>query len=330
VQRHQQSLIAQQQQHQIAIENVIDENAGQIVILKEQVEQLTQDNSSLKVKAEQQLVNQKELSELQSTISHLEQQLIDEKDAQTQYIEVEKIQYEKSLNALRDAHQREIDELNSVHRGKIEQSFSRDVQHAKEINEQLSTIQRENKMLKHQLENEQSKSTQLNIRLVNVSEDASIDKKTKTELQISLEEANDRIKALEQKLCQLETGLTSESDLNTLEKAERMITVLRSENIKLATQLDYIKTNSIATIERLTDKSDQAITRLKELESQLSLEIKMNSSAKEERIKLKEQIELMKHNQTSTFERLTNSAEKAKLKVKELEQQLAEVNRSNQ
>jgi len=35
----------------------------------------------------------------------------------------------------------------------------------------------------------------------------------------------------------------------------------------------------------------------------------------------------MKHNQASTFERLTNNAEQAKAKIKVLEQQLAEIKR---
>ena len=40
-----------------------------------------------------------------------------------------------------------------------------------------------------------------------------------------------------------------------------MIAALHSKNDKLATRLEHIKTNSVATIERLTDKSDQAIAR---------------------------------------------------------------------
>ncbi|WP_448212243.1 hypothetical protein [Colwellia sp. MEBiC06753] len=268
---------------------------------------------------------QQELVELQSTITQLEQQLAEEKLDQEHDIAAAKKQYQENLNTLRDAHQQEINELTGAHQNDIAQQLSHSVQPSDDSREQLSKIQQENQILEQQLAQEQSKSAQLQTRLVNVSNDANKDKETNIKLVALLEKANTKTTTLEQQLSQQKTGLTLESDLNALEKAERMITVLRSENTKLANQLDLIKTNSISTIERLTDKSDQAMTRIKELESQLSLEVSANSSVKEERAKLKEQLELMRHNQVSTFERLTNNVEKANAKIKALEQQLAEV-----
>jgi len=326
-QNHQQSLIAQQQAHQIAIESVINENAAQLANLSDQVTQLTETNTLLKAKAEEYLASQQQLSVLQRTISQLEQQLSEEKAEQEQYTAAAKKQYQENLNALRDAHQQEINELNITHQNEIAKAFSQNLLQGDESNEQLSKIQQENKILEQQLAEEQSNSANLQTRLVNVSNDIAKDKESKTKLLASLEEANAKIITLEQQLSQHETGLTVESDLNALEKAEQMIAALHSKKDKLAIRLEHIKTNSVATIERLTNKSDQAIARTKELESQLDLEIQTNSPAKEERKKLKEQLELMKHNQVSTFERLTNNAEQAKAKIKELEQQLAEIKR---
>ncbi|WP_206484259.1 hypothetical protein [Thalassotalea sp. G2M2-11] len=325
-QHHQQSLLAQQEAHQIAIERVINENAAQLDNLSDQVTQLAETNTFLEAKADEYLASQQQVSKLQTTIDQLEKQLTEEKAEQAQHIATAKKQYQANLNALRDAHQQEISELKTSHQSELVKASSQNVQQADESSEQLSKIQQDNKVLKQQLAEAQSKSAQLHARLVNVSNDTSKDRETKTKLLASLEEANSKIILLEQQISQQRTGLTEESDLNSLEKAERMITVLRSENNKLANQLHHIKTNSIATIERLTDKSDQAMTRIKELESQLDLEVQSNSSAKVERIALKEKLELMKHNQASTFERLTNNVEKAKAKIKALEQQLAQVN----
>lgn len=317
-QNHQQSLITQQQEHQIAIETVINENEAQLANLTDQVELLTETNTLLKVQADEYQASQQQLRTLQSTINQLEEQLTKEKAEQAQHISTAKKQYQENLNALRDAHQQEIDELTTSH-----QNIKQD----EDANEQLSTIQQENQNLEQQLADEKSKSAKLQTRLFNVSNDTTKAHEVKTELLASLEDANAKIITLEQQLSQTQTGLTQESDFNALEKAERMVTILRKENGKLANQLDHIKTNSVATIERLTGKSDQAITRIKELESQLDLEIQTNGFAKEERIKLKEQLELMRHNQASTFERLTKNAEQAKAKVESLEQQLAEMKR---
>ena len=326
-QQHQQLLLAQQQAHQIAIESVINENEAQLAKLSEQITQLTETNTLLQAQAEEYRESQQELRTLKTTISQLEQQLAEEKANQEQYIAAAKSQYQENLNALHDVHQQEINKLKASHQNELANASSQNVQQNDETNEQLSKLKQENEILEQQLAEEQSKSSQLQTRLVNVNDGIFEDKATNRKLQVSLEEANAKITSLEQQLIQQETGLAVENNLNALKKAERMIVVLRDENSKLATQLELIKTNSVATIERLTSKSDQASTQIKELEKQLNSEVHTNSSAKEERIKLKEQLELMKHNQASTFERLTNNLEQAKAKIKMLEQQLAEVNR---
>ncbi len=316
-QHHQQSLLAQQQAHRIAIESIINENEEQLDNLSDQVTQLIEANTLLEAKADQYLASQQQIRELQTTINQLEQQLAETNAKQEQHIAAEKKQYQENLSTLRDAHQQEISELNTRHQNELANASSQNMQQGDETNEQLNKIQQENKVLTQQLADEQAKSANLQMRLVNVSNDITNDKETQTKLLASLEEANAKVTTLKQQLSQQETGLTVDYDLNALENAERMLAALRSENHKLATRLEHIKTNSVATIERLTDKSGQAIARIKELESQLELEIRTNSSAKEETIKLKEQLELIKHNQTSTFERLTNKAEQAKAKIKD-------------
>ncbi|WP_448569477.1 hypothetical protein [Thalassotalea ganghwensis] len=326
-QQHQQSLIAQQQAHQSAIENVINENKAQLTHLNDQVERLTEQNKQLKAKAQEYLSSHQQLNDLHTKAIQLEQQLAEEKATQDQSTLAAKLQYQESLNALRDAHQRELKELNAIHQNELANILSEKETTIQKVNRQLNQALAENQHLKTQLVATQDKASNQKNRHINTSNDAANQDDRNAKWQATLDQANAKISLLEQQLSQQEVGAKEESDANALEKAERMITILRNENNKLANQLAQIKTNSVATIERLTSKSDQAVSRIKELESQLDLEVQTNSSAKEERVKLKEQLELMKYNQASTFERLTNNAEQAKAKIQALEQKLANLNR---
>ena len=153
--------------------------------------------------------------------------------------------------------------------------------------------------------------------------------------QASITEATDKIQSLESEMQSLNQAYEADKEEFAKQKSEfeqadarvsqaqTNVAELQNENAKLTSQMDFVKNNSIATVERLTTKSEQAMHKVRELEGTLAREKESSAQAKEERVKLKEQLEFMKHNQTTTFERLTNSAAKANAKVKELEQELA-------
>ena len=289
---HQQSLIAQQQDHKKVIEGIISQNEAQLTYLEEQVAQL-----------------------------------IEEKEAKDQQLVSAKKQYQESLKALRDVHQQEVNDLNTNHQNELNKKLSDTVIQDNTAHEELAQLQHENNNLKRMLAEEESNYSTLKARFDTAKKILSDNEETKGQLVQDIEDAKAKIAELELRLSERTTALAQGTDIDALEKAERMIAVLRKDNNQLANQLTLIKTNSVATIERLTDKSDQAFTRIKALESELELEIQTNSAAKEQCIALKDRLELMKHNQASTFERLTQNAEQAKAKIKELEQQLAEMRR---
>ena len=109
-----------------------------------------------------------------------------------------------------------------------------------------------------------------------------------------------------------------------------MMTELRNENIQLSKQMNFIKNSSTSTIERLTTNSEQAIAKIKELESALINEQTEAKKAVSENKRISEQLDFIKQNSTNTFERLTNSAEQAQSKARQLEDELKQVQSLNE
>lgn len=96
---------------------------------------------------------------------------------------------------------------------------------------------------------------------------------------------------------------------------------MKQENQKLIEQMNFIRNNSTSTLERLTNKSEQAINKIKSLEEKLISEQTVGYQAKSENERLMEQLDFIKQNSSTTFERLTRSAEQAMAKVRLLEKE---------
>ena len=104
--------------------------------------------------------------------------------------------------------------------------------------------------------------------------------------------------------------------------SQQMMTELRNENIQLSKQMNFIKNSSTSTIERLTTNSEQALAKIKQLESSLINEQTDAKKAISENKRLAEQLDFIKQNSATTFERLTKSAEHAANKARQLEAEL--------
>jgi chromosome segregation ATPase len=121
---------------------------------------------------------------------------------------------------------------------------------------------------------------------------------------------------------------TLKSQKETVEKAQQLseaaktaLQNMKQENQKLIEQMSFIRNNSTSTLERLTNKSEQAITKIKTLEEKLTGEQTASYQVKSDNERLMEQLEFIKQNSSTTFERLTKSAEQAMAKVRVLEKE---------
>ena len=107
-----------------------------------------------------------------------------------------------------------------------------------------------------------------------------------------------------------------------LVEAQDVAAGFESEKENLLKQMDFVKNNSTATIQRLTQNSDQNLSKIRLLEEKLSSEQNNARRFENENEKLQVQLEFIKHNSATTVERLTRSAEKAMARVRELEREV--------
>ena len=101
---------------------------------------------------------------------------------------------------------------------------------------------------------------------------------------------------------------------------EQIVNKEQKEN--LLKQMDFVKNNSTATIQRLTQNSDQNLSKIRLLEEKLVSEQQNAWRYENENEKLQEQLEFIKQNSATTVERLTRSAEKAMARVRDLEREV--------
>lgn len=107
-----------------------------------------------------------------------------------------------------------------------------------------------------------------------------------------------------------------------LESAQKVAANFESEKANLLKQMDFVKNNSTATIQRLTQNSDQNLAKIRLIEEKLATEQNNAWRYENENEKLKEQVEFIKQNSATTVERLTRSAEKAMARVRDLEREV--------
>ncbi|MBU2972516.1 hypothetical protein KO527_24585 [Pseudoalteromonas sp. C2R02] len=97
---------------------------------------------------------------------------------------------------------------------------------------------------------------------------------------------------------------------------------LTKQNNQLLEQVNFIKTSTTSTVERLTLSNEEAVEQIKSLRADLSIEVTNSKQAKIEKNKLMEQLLFVKDSSSSTVERLTRSVESSQDKIKELENKL--------
>lgn len=107
-----------------------------------------------------------------------------------------------------------------------------------------------------------------------------------------------------------------------LAEAQKIATSFESEKENLLKQMDFVKNNSTATIQRLTQNSDQNLSKIRLLEEKLVSEQQNAWRYENDNEKLQEQLEFIKQNSATTVERLTRSAEKAMARVRDLEREV--------
>ncbi|PAJ74374.1 hypothetical protein CJF42_10750 [Pseudoalteromonas sp. NBT06-2] len=186
-----------------------------------------------------------------------------------------------------------------------------------------------------QIENDklrsQSSDFQKDLKLKTVRLDDALE--AKTLLQTALKKTEDRVYDLKEKNTSANEYNQSLNDTlkaqkETVEKAQKLseaaktaLKNMKQENQKLIEQMNFIRNNSTSTLERLTNKSEQAINKIKSLEEKLISEQTVGYQAKSENERLMEQLDFIKQNSSTTFERLTRSAEQAMAKVRLLEKE---------
>jgi len=200
-------------------------------------------------------------------------------------------------------------------------------------NQALSDIQVKHDQLASQLADSQN-----DLKLKTLTLDDALE--AKTLLQTTLKQTEARIYDLkEQNTAANEHNQSLNDSLKaqkeTVEKAQQLseaaktaLQNMKEENQKLIEQMSFIRNNSTSTLERLTNKSEQAISKIKTLEEKLSNEQSVSYQAKSENERLQEQLEFIKQNSSTTFERLTKSAEQAMAKVRLLEKENSDLKES--
>jgi len=193
-------------------------------------------------------------------------------------------------------------------------------------NKNLNETQIQNDQLQSQLTDSENNLKQKTVTLDDALE-------AKTLLQTTLKQTESRIYDLkEQNTSANEHNQNLNDSLNaqkeTVEKAQQLseaaktsLLNMKQENQKLIEQMNFIRNNSTSTLERLTNKSEIAISKIRNLEEKLTSEQTSSYHVKSDNERLKEQLDFIKQNSSTTFERLTKSAEQAMTKVRLLEKE---------
>jgi len=146
-------------------------------------------------------------------------------------------------------------------------------------------------------------------------------------LEVNLHQEKSKILTLEQKEIKNQTEIEAQKqDIDskiekTLEMGNKILD-LTDQNSQLLTQVNFIKSSTTSTVERLTLANEEAMEKLKSLKADLSIELKNSKQAKIDKNKLMEQLLFVKESSSSTVERLTRSVENSYDRIKELENKL--------
>jgi len=253
-------------------------------------------------------------------------------------------QHSSSTQQLTNDYEAKITDLTQSKESHITQAKESFTAEITELNNQVSTktellatttqTLNETQIQYDELQSQLSES-QNNLQLKTITLDDALE--AKTLLQTTLKQTEARIYDLkEQNTSANEHNQslndTLKSQKATVEKAQQLseaaktaLQNMKQENQKLIEQMSFIRNNSTSTLERLTNKSEQAITKIKTLEEKLTGEQTASYQVKSDNERLMEQLEFIKQNSSTTFERLTKSAEQAMAKVRVLEKENADL-----
>lgn len=266
------------------------------------------------------------LLELSQTFETQANKLSEQHNQSTQQLTLD---YEAKITELTQNKESHIAQAKESYAAEISQLNIQASTMTEELNktsQTLSETQVEFENLQSQLTESQS-----DLKLKTVTLDDALE--AKTLLQTTLKQTEARIHDLKE---QNTTANEHNQSLNdtlkaqkeTVEKAQHLseaaktaLQNMKQENQKLIEQMSFIRNNSTSTLERLTNKSEQAISKIKTLEEKLTNEQTASYHAKSENERLMEQLEFIKQNSSTTFERLTKSAEQAMAKVRVLEKE---------
>lgn len=181
----------------------------------------------------------------------------------------------------------------------LEQKASSHEQAAEQNSDELDDLRKAKELLKNQLHQSDQKLEML--------------KKQNIEITQHSHDQQNAVKLAKEQLATI---------TEKLQQAEKLSTGFAAEKDNMLKQMDFIKNNSTATIQRLTQNSDQNLAKIRLLEEKLGDEQNNAWKMENETEKLREQLEFIKQNSSTTVERLTRSAEKAMTRVRELERDL--------
>ena len=257
---------------------------------------------------------------------------------------------DKEIVELHENHQASIDTLAREIDGKtstLEQTHKAALEELNKTKTNIEEISQEkDQQITHLIQNNEAESTQLvqekdkklsDLKAANKSELTRLTH-TINEHNSHLNDKDNIIKNLEADLHQEKAKVASlelENDKkqNEIDKQTQTINSKNEEtiemdgeileptkqNAQLLEQVNFIKTNTTSTVERLTLSNEEAMKELKSIKADLSIELKNSKQAQIEKNKLMEQLLFVKESSASTVERLTRSVESSFDRIKELE-----------
>ncbi len=181
----------------------------------------------------------------------------------------------------------------------LEQKASSSAQKVEQHNTELDDLRKAKEQMRSQLQQSEQSIEMLKKQNLEMSQHGQ-------DQQNAVKAAKEQLQAMQEKL----------------QVAEQASSSFEADKANMLKQMDFIKNNSTATIQRLTQNSDQNLAKIRMLEEKLTAEQSNSWKMENETEKLQEQLEFIKQNSSTTVERLTRSAEKAMSRVRDLEREL--------
>ena len=288
-------------------------------------------------------------AEIASLKEHQEQQLHELTESKNRTIEDMRVANENTINQLKDTNDATIAELRESSERKIQELKQSGDAKVSELTETVATqvetleqaLQEKDSQIQVLLQEKNTTLSQLSQLEQTANSNAAKAEQQNSEvedlrrakeaIQAQLQQAEQNIELMKKQNIELSQHNQDQQSAvkgakaqieemqEQLVAAQNIATNFESEKENLLKQMGFVKNNSTATIQRLTQNSDQNLAKIRLLEERLSSEQNNAWRYENENEKLQEQLEFIKQNSATTVERLTRSAEKAMSRVRELE-----------